>query len=403
MKDFREFRAVLVRVLALVLAAATFPAYAATFTVITTIDSGAGSLRDAISAANATAAADTIDFASGLTGTIDLASALPVLSSNVTIQGPGADEMTVSGGGATRVFAVSGGTTVEIAGLTIAGGSAVNGAGISNEGTLTLRDCVMRDNSASGNGGAVDNFGGVLEIVGCEITGNEADAGGGVASDTTLTVIDALFSNNVSVLGGGIDNIGNALVRRSTISGNAADFGGGLGNTGQLVVVNSTISGNSASDSGGGIENFGGDFDLEFTTVARNSAASGSGVWNDNLFDAKNSLVVDSTGSDCDNAGGQFMIEGVNHDTDGTCPGFTPSSSTAVALGPLADNGGPTRTHALEASSVAIDAAPDCTRLDGATSITQDQRGSPRPEGTACDLGAFEAAFSDLVYANGFE
>lgn len=406
MNDFIRRRKATGCVLVVALVLATVSAHAATFTVTTTNNSGTGSLRDAISAANATGAADTIEFASGLAGTITLASALPALSSDVFIQGPGADVMIVSGGGTVRVFEISGGTTVEIAGLTIAdGSSASGGAGIFNEGALTLSDCVLSGNSSTGftDGGAIYNQDGVLEVFGSMIVGNEAEAGGGIRSTGTMTLIDSTVASNVSILGGGIDNGGDAFIHRSTISGNAAEFGGGVGNTGQLVVVNSTVSGNSATDSGGGTENFGGDLDLEFTTVARNTAASGAGVWNDNLFDAKNSLVVDSTGSDCDNTGGQFTIEGVNYDTDGTCPGFVVSSSTAIALGPLADNGGPTRTHALEVSSVAIDAAPDCSRLDGTTAIVRDQRSLPRPEGTACDVGAFEAALSDLIFANGFE
>ena len=400
---------------------ASSPALSATFTVTTTSDSGPGSLREAIASANATGGADRIEFQAGLTGTITLASALPVMSDDVVVDGPGAAAITVSGGGGVRVFEVAGGTTAEIAGLTIADGSAPTGAGISNEGTLVLRDCMLTNNAAvpSGIGGGVDNFGGTLTIERCTISGNLADIGGGVASDTTLSIVETTITDNTSVLGGGIDNSGGAMVRRSTISGNAADFGGGLGNTGQLVVFNSTVSGNSATDSGGGIENFEGEVELEFTTIARNTAVSGAGIWNDNLLESKNSLVVDSNGSDCDNAGGQFDTAGVNYQTDGTCPGFDTETTTAIALDALADNGGPTRTHALAPTSVAVDAAADCTRLDGTTVVDIDQRGIARPDGptavntgqrgtagpvgTACDAGSYEAEQTDLIFASGFE
>ena len=96
-----------------------------TFTVQNLNDSGPGSLRAAITAANAYPNADEIEFANGLTGTITLSSQLSI-TEDLTIDGPGASDITVSGAGATRVFSVSGGTTdVTLADLTIADGQAV--------------------------------------------------------------------------------------------------------------------------------------------------------------------------------------------------------------------------------------------------------------------------------------
>jgi hypothetical protein len=89
----------------------------------------------------------------------------------------------------------------------------------------------------------------------------------------------------------------------------------------------------------------------------------------------------------------------VNFATNGGCPGFTEVTSAQLNLGPLANNGGPTQTHALLSGSVAIDAAPDCTLVDGATPVTEDQRGVARPQGAACDVGAYEAVVVTLTIA----
>ena len=111
-------------------------------------------------------------------------------------------------------------------------------------------------------------------------------------------------------------------------------------------------------------------------------------------IDVKNSIVGNSTaGGDCVNFG-TFNASGDDFDTDGTCAAlagaFTQVTSGQLALGPLADNGGPTFTHALLTGSVAIDAAADCTLLDDTTPVTVDQRGVSRPQQAACDAGSFE-------------
>src|ERR1700722_6330228 len=108
----------------------TASARAATQTVTNLNDSGTGSLRTAITAA---ASGDTVVFQSGLNGTITLASVLPTISKNLTIQGPGASIITVSGANLYRVFNI-GSVVVNVSGITIANGSVAsgNGAGISS-------------------------------------------------------------------------------------------------------------------------------------------------------------------------------------------------------------------------------------------------------------------------------
>lgn len=380
-------------------------ANAATFTVTQTGDSGAGSLRSAIASANISAGADRIEFANGVVGTVSLAETLPTIHGELVIAGPGADQLTVSGGNNSRVFQIADGASVEIENLTIADGQAdLSGAGISNLGALILRGCVLTGNAApNGLGGAIDNLGGSLEIFDSRIVANSANIGAGIANDADLTVVRTTIADNASILGGGIDNAGDATLIDSTVSGNVADSGGGIGNTGQLTVFNSTLSGNSATDFGGGIENFGGMVNVEFSTLADNAAAMGGGLWNDNLIAVKNSLVVDNEITDCLDDGGTVTASGVNFDSDDTCNGFSTATSTSLALGPLAENGGFTQTHLPAPSSISIDAALDCTRLDGVTAVLSDQRGFGRPAGSGCDVGSVEAALGDVVFADGFE
>lgn len=390
-------------------------AHAATFTVTNAGDDGSGSLRQAIASANGSAGADIIEFAAGVTGTITLASALPQIVDEVSINGPGADVLSVSGDLAYRVFDVASGISVSIAGLTIADGrvtstTGTNGAGVSNRGSLVLEDCVIARNRAeSGLGGGIDNgAGAALEVIGCAIENNTADSGGGINNDGDLIVIESLIRGNGAVSqGGGIDNSSDAVLIGSLVANNAAQFGAGIGNGNLLTVINTTFSGNTADgadSSGGGIDNFNGTVELIHATVAFNSASSGGGIWSNSEFSVKNSLIVnDAGGGNCVVDAGSFQAPGDNLDTDGSCPGFAASSSTGAALGPLDDNGGPTLTHALGTPSVAVNAASDCTQLDGVSLVEFDQRGISRPQGAACDLGAFELIQPDLIFANGFE
>jgi hypothetical protein len=351
---------------------------AATFTVANLNDSGAGSLRQAILDANLAAGADMIDFAAGLTGTITLMSALPQITSDVTINGPGAAVVEVSGASSFQVFNIASGVTASISGLTISNGRSANGGGIANAGALTVTNSTFSGNSAVGtgaSGGGIDNNLGTVMITNSTFSGNSAFAGGGIANDEgTLTVTNSTLSGNSAGGGGGISNVlGTVTITNSTISGNSANFGGGIANDeGTLTVTNSTLSGNSAASFGGGIISDGTD-----------------------TF--KNSIIANSpSGGNC--VGQAIAAQGVNFSDDDTCPGFTQVTSAQLNLDPLLqDNGGPTLTHALLAGSVAIDAVTDCTDLAiPAVAVATDQRGQPRPaDGDSngsllCDAGAFE-------------
>ncbi len=293
-----------------------------TFAVTSLRNSGPGTLRSAIVQADHCSGQNTIKFAHGLTGTINLTSALPSLSSNIVINGPGASVLTVARSSASatpdfRIFTVSRGAAVKMTGLTITGGSASLGAGIENAGSLSLANMLINGNSAHDAGPPVT-------------------AGGGIANSGKLSITDSTISDN-SVAGpggynlgyadgGGIDNSGKASISNSTISGNSvagaagsisytpgdAD-GGGVDNSGMMSMSNTTISDNTltggpgdmlggggGTGQGGGIENSG-TLTLTQSTLDGNlaagngyqSSARGGGVDNSGTV-----LVIDSTITD---------------------------------------------------------------------------------------------------------
>jgi hypothetical protein len=218
-----------------------------------TTDSGGGSLRSAMAQANQYGGS-IIAFAAN--GVIDLASPLPAINRDVQILGPGADNLTVTGNYANQVFDVAFGVNATIAGLTIADGSAKDGGGILNDGTLRVTSCTLSGNASTGNGGAIDNAG-TLAVTNSTLSGNSAAGGGGIVNEGTLTVTNSTFSgNSASTLGGGIYNY--------------------LFST--LTVTNSTLSGNSASVLGGGIASFFDTFTLADTIIATNTAPTGPDV-----------------------------------------------------------------------------------------------------------------------------
>ncbi|MEW6210746.1 MAG: hypothetical protein AB1631_20445, partial [Acidobacteriota bacterium] len=207
----------------------------ATFTVTNLNDSGAGSLRQAITDANAMMGADTIDFQAGLTGTITLTTGqLPTITQDLTITGPGANVLTVSGNNASRVFEIASGVTVMISDLTISNGSVSgldNGGGIRNSGALTLTNSTLSGNSTSDvsvGGGIFNDSFGTLTIQNSTLSGNSAGFdGGGIFNLGTLTIQNSTLSNNSALDGGGISNfnlvtIKNSIVANSTSGGDCA-------------------------------------------------------------------------------------------------------------------------------------------------------------------------------------
>jgi len=353
--------------------------HAGTVTVMTLLDSGEGSLRDAISKTNANIGADTIYF--GVGGTITVLSDLPIISGDLTIDG--------------------GGLTV-----TISGNNLVRGLRIGLGVNVTLRNLTIDHAKTAGDtGGAVQNAG-MLIVEDCTFSNNWALVGGAIYSTNNLQVSDSTFLDNTAGGGsGGAIQVYNstATVSGSTFSGNhATQDGGGIDvyqqpGTATATVSNSTFEGNTAGNDGGGISVYYGTLTLVNSTLSGNGASSSAGGLNDygGTVHLKNTLLANSTsGVDCDSALGLASALNNLFETSDLCG--TSVSTADPNLSPLADNGGPTQTMALQAGSPAVDAG-DAATCAAALVNNLDQRGVSRSYGTHCDIGSYELKKSSLT------
>ena len=403
---------------ALLLSAADMPA--ATITVTNGNDDGPGSLRHAISDASL---GDTINFAPNVT-IVNLTGGQLVINKNLSITGL-PNQLTVrrSAHASThfRIFQITSGA-VSISRLTISNGSVLggvgsdgNGGGIRSSGELTLSDSTISGNQAvgselvGGNGGGLLNEG-TMTITRCTISENSAQYSTGSSGD------------QAAISGGGILNYsgGSLTITNSTISGNSCivhdpfglngsfGAGGGVSNwlLGSMTIRNCTISGNSTvatgyatTTVGGGISNYGSNLRITSSTIVHNSASGHSGALGGGIYGSPNgstrtdssiiALNTASTGPDVSGAGGLqslgYNIIGNNAEavisSQPTDQIGTPAAPIDPLLDPLANNGGPTLTRALQPGSPAID------RGDPAAP-PQDQRGYGRTG--VPDVGAFE-------------
>ncbi len=367
-----------------------------------------------------------------------------------------AGSSTLDGENARRGITVESNVVATVERFTVENGLAFGqgGAGIlSDSGTLTLDDCVIRDNDGGFGIGirnvrgvltlnrtivsnhlsedAISNFFGTAVLNDSTVSGN---GGSGVANSGSVTLNSTTVSGNMAF---GIDNdggsvelkdstvesntrgilnfTGSTLVNSSTIRANA---NGGIANLsgngliGSVTLINSTVSGNgnaaSSSLMGGGVSNSGALIAIN-STITANTATDGGGIFHQfnpgfSSVMLSNSIVAGNSvagfgGSDCATSG-SAEITSLGHNLIGTLD----SCSVVLAaedltnvdplLGPLQNNGGPTDTHALRPGSPAIDMGNNgvCTGPD-VNSI--DQRGVERPDGDAtsggrCDIGAVE-------------
>jgi len=302
------------------------------------------------------------------------------------------------------------------------------GAGIYNfQGTLTLMNSSVSSNFGVGtgsyDGGGILNDAGLATLTNSVVLGNDLSAnaggyarGGGISNINSGSLIltnSTVLGNFVSGIdsetgGGGISNgfppgHGSLKLINSTVSGNSvsgAGGGGGIKNAGVATVINSTVSGNSGTvgASGGGIfnANAGGFATVTNSTIAGNSVDAvgrGGGIKNNfGTLSVKNSILANNIGGNCPlTVSGTNTSAGYNLSDDGTCASFLIQTGdlnnipAGLDPGGLKYNGGPTATIALLATGAAVNAIPlsNC-------SVTTDQRGVPRPQGPACDIGAFE-------------
>ena len=410
-------------------------------TLVTTLQDNneAGSLRWCI---NNASSGSTIRFAQGIIGTIKLTKGDLVFTSSkqLTIAGPGADQLMISGGNIGAHIRVSKGATLNISGLSFKNSETVDYAFLSNEGTLIVTNSIISGNKTTAGdaslGGGIENKG-TLTVTNSTISNNSSigdhnGLGGGIDNQGKLTVTGSTFSNNKTSgssdtgFGGGIFNYstGTLIVTTSTFSDNSASgkqysLGGGIENEGKLTVIDSTFSGNSATgkqDSfGGGIFYFGlkGSFAIiRFSTIYGNTSNAGGGIWTDPKSNSQvtlsSSIIAANNAQNGPDISGVLISDGYNliEHVAGAI-GLNASTDRQVTLADLnidsllGNNGGPTQTLALQPGSPAIDAVPQqacsITITDPSgnpVTITTDQRGDPRPDGSenACDIGAYESS-----------
>ena len=413
-------------------------AQAATLQVTKTQDSNDGtcnadcSLREAIIAANATAAADTIRVPAGghvlsITGAGEDAAAtgdLDILNP-VTIVGPTDAAAVVDATGlGDRVFHVLGASDVTFIRINIRDGRppvGANGAGILNEsGSVTVRRGSISDNFADEADGGGIYSDGTIKLFDTTLVLNGADRGGGLANDGTAQIVGSRIQYLNAFNGAGIFNgAGADLVIRDTLIGwnQALTRGSGISNSGTLTIASSTLRDNRADDEGGTLAN-----DalatLTNTTFSMNGGPSapvgGILVSSTGTLSATNVTLADSTGNEIyvadqgeitlkasvlsndtyDDCAGTVTSAGYNLASDTSCGLAGPADQQGVdaGLGFLQENGGPTWTYALPAGSPAIGAGSDCAPLD--------QRGVPRSLGGRCDIGAYERVFCEGVLVN---
>lgn len=380
------------------------PIGATTINVNTTIDElnadGDCSLREAVRSANTDAAVDACTAGSGA-DTINL----PAGTYTLSLSGTGEDasltgdldiitEVTLSGAGS---------------GSTIIDGNTIDRVLDTAWGPVLISNLTIQNGRLTGgNGGA-----GIRNEAWCTLTLEGVKILSNVVSGTTS-----------SDIGGGILNMGTLIMNNSTIDGNSADRGGGIFDNGTLTLSTSTISNNSVTSNGGGIVDFHETGSFTNVTISNNNASGYGGMqargnlslltltnctlaenmsnsvdslfveWNATVT-LKNTILDNESGDNCYIAG-TLTSGGHNLESGNTCNLIhaTDLTNTNPLLGSLTDNGGPTQTHTISPKSPAFNGG------DNTGCPTTDQRGVKRPQGSACDIGAYERAISTCSATN---
>jgi hypothetical protein len=375
------------------------PAYASK--IITVNPCNQSSLQAAINEANKDNDGDTIKFKCGGKADIKLTSTLSI-TGNMTINGSG-QKVTLDGQNTVAVFYLNS-PHLTLTTLTIANGKAFSGSnnssggGIYNVGgTVSITKITLSGNSASFEGGGIYNNGGILTISRSTLNNNSAYAGGGIYNNGgTVNITKSTLSSNSAYVAGGIFNeSGMIRIAKSTLNNNtASNDGGGIYNTSTMNINNSTLSSNSASSAGGGIANIGGTVKISNITLSANSAYASGGIYTSGTLSISGSIVAENSASQGNDCSGTITDMGYNLESGTDC-GFTGKGSlqnvrnAQLALSALANNGGPTKTMALQQGSVAID------QIAKVQCQPNDQRGETRPDAgeSNCDMGAYESNY----------
>ncbi len=341
-----------------------------------------------------------------------------VIGKDLTITGGGAGSTILDGGFVGPVVTIDPGATVTIVGVTIRSGSSTNGGGVVNHGTLTIASSTVSQNAASEDGAAIYNNGGSLTLTRTLVADNVAQRSGGgihsIGATGNVTLTDSEVAGNVAVQehGGGLYvSDGTAILSNSTVNANTAgNDGGGVYavGTGSLSLTNVTISGNDGGPDGlgqgGGIFVRNPTLALTNATIFDNDAFRGGGLWSQGGITSLFATILTGNRAtseiapnpDCGQFGAVTITSSGFNLVGETAPSdcaYTSEASDLVGvdprLGPLLDAGGPL-THALLIGSPARDAV-----TAGCPPPATDARGVSRPQGAACDIGAFEAGSSE--------
>ena len=424
------------------------------------LDSGNGSLRQAVQTG---APGDPIDLTQLTCGQISLTTGRIDVNRDLLIQGPGPDVLAIDGTHTDRVFNQNGPYQLALYGVKLQHGysSFFGGGCVYSKGPLLLNNtvitsCQVLDFASSGlyqgGGVLVDS---TLSMINSSIVNNQiysslggAIGGGAAVSGDVVLDHSTISHNSVSNASGGItesggmdiggklfmmystisDNAvgglpnspggtgganidGGAMISNSTISGNTADGGvGGLAihssAASPTVITNSTISGNTAGAIGGIYAR--GPTTIQNSTIAFNTEtafANGGGLrLAYSIADIESSIIASNTSA----GSAQNINLGISGGVTGADDLIGPSPSVTLPPGtiqsdplllPLADNGGPTKTHALGVGSPAVDTG------NNNAGLSTDQRGTgfARELGGGPDIGAFEGIDTDTIFANGFD
>ncbi len=301
---------------------------------------------------------------------------------------------------------------VSLNNITFSNNSGIEGGALfAQGGTVTVNNSLFILNTG-GIGSAIATVSGELTLTSTTLS---SGTGMGIfASDSTLTFTDIAMAGNIGSTGGAMyvevyDPSVTIHITRATISNNTANDGGSAGGgiyfygpDLSATLTNVTLAENHAPNgSGGGIEVDDSTVNLNNVTLAGNTALNNGGgilIEGSGNVNVQNSIIANnaaSTGPDCD---GNLTSQDYNLIEDITGCSVTGTTTHNIIgedpqLGPLQNNGGPYNTMALAVTSPALNTAnPATPGSDSTACATNDERGVLRPQGTACDMGAFELA-----------
>lgn len=366
------------------------------------------------------------------------------------LTGAGSGATIIDGNATDRVFHLPvAGVTFTLSGVTVRNGNPGNnggdgGAGVMVEAntTLIVDDAVFHDNiatiNAAAGGGAIDSQGN-FTITDSEFYENSSQNDGAIRclASCTGSITDTVIRDNTSIgnVGGGLGAAGNLTLLRvqvldnantgslgaggvsclqansgtntititdSLIRGNTATANGGgvavfliagafQGNP-NVTITNTTISGNTAGGIGGGLYVSQGTAQLNNVTIANNTASTGNGIGHaGGTLNARNSLVAGNGSADCSGTISSASYNLVQNATGCTLSGGSGNQTNVnPLLSALADNGGGSQTHAIAVTSPALNGGNPSGCAGASGTLTADQRGVSRSQGSACDIGAYE-------------